>query len=72
MNTRVQGDNKSVIDYVLVNQRMYGQILNIEIDENKETFDLLDHCIVDCHWWNKRYRGNSKEEGGSGILKIKG
>ena len=36
--TRIQGGHKSVIDYNLVNQRMYGEIQIKDIAENKDLF----------------------------------
>ena len=45
--TREQNDNRSVIDYVLMNKEMY-QIFNyMHIDEDKLLFDLSDHCLLE-------------------------
>lgn len=37
---------KRVIDYMLINERLSGKILDIKIDENKEMFDLSGHNLV--------------------------
>lgn len=68
MFTRIQGENKSVIDYVMVNEIMHRMFRNMIIDENKEIFDTSDHCLVSawfetvgsmevkqCKWEEKEY-----------------
>ena len=42
--TRIQGREKSVIDYYLVNEEMFSLFKKMEIDEEKGIFDLSDHC----------------------------
>ena len=44
--TRNFRDQKSVIDYVMVNDRLYGDFLKMEIDEDKRKYDLSDHCMI--------------------------
>jgi len=44
--TRIEGNERSVIDYALVNEPMYDNFKKMMIDENKEEFDLSDHCYV--------------------------
>ena len=44
--TRVQGAEKSVIDFFLVNEGMYKLFENMKVDEDKEEFDLSDHCCI--------------------------
>ena len=43
--TRVEGSNKSVIDYVLINDKMYVYYESMEIDEGK-IYDLSDHVYM--------------------------
>ena len=44
--TREEGRHKSVIDFVLVNEFLYDDFVKMDIDENKELFDLSDHCMI--------------------------
>ena len=44
--TRVQGQVRSVIDFLLVDERMYERFECMKIDEDKEVFDLSDHCYM--------------------------
>ena len=44
--TRVQGNERSVIDYFLASEGMSSLLDNMKIDEEKEVFDLSDHCYV--------------------------
>ena len=39
-------EQKSVIDYVLVNSKMYQQVSKMIIDENQELLDLSDHNMI--------------------------
>ena len=43
--TRIERDNKSVIDYILVNKAMYKHD-SMEIDEDKLLYDLSDHVYI--------------------------
>ena len=44
--TRVQGEEKSVIDFYLANECMYKKFVRMKVDEDKEEFDLSDHCYI--------------------------
>ena len=39
-------NQKSVIDYMLVNKKMYDMFIDMKIDENKETIDISDHNML--------------------------
>ena len=41
--TRVERNDKSVIDYILINDKMYQYYESMEIDEDKLMYDLSDH-----------------------------
>ena len=41
-----RGDQKSVIDYALVNRKMYNHFVEMKIDENKEEFEESDHHLI--------------------------
>ena len=45
--TRVQNEERTVIDYGLVNQELYGSFVKMYIDEDKLKFDLSDHCLLE-------------------------
>jgi len=44
--TRMERGECSVIDYMLVDEKMYDKFLEMRIDEGKENFDLSDHCLM--------------------------
>lgn len=44
--TREEGGIKSAIDFVLVNSIMYQNFINMKIDEEKNIYDLSDHCVL--------------------------
>ena len=44
--TRSQREENSAIDFILVNERMYEDFIEMNIDEDKELFDLSDHCLL--------------------------
>ena len=44
--TRIESDNKSVIDYILVNEAMYKHYDSMEIDEDKLLCNLTDHVYI--------------------------
>ena len=44
--TRIYRDNKSVIDYILVNEAMYKHYDSMVIDEDKLLYDLSDHVYI--------------------------
>lgn len=49
--TRIQGNERSVLDYYLVDERMHDRFVNMKIDEGKETYDLSDHCYISASFW---------------------
>ena len=44
--TREENGHKSAIDFVLVNEPLYGDFVEMDIDEHKNFFDLSDHCTI--------------------------
>ena len=48
--TRVQGRQRSAIDYILVNQNLYNKFVDMEIDEDKRKYDLSDHCLLEARF----------------------
>ena len=44
--TREESGNRSTIDFVLVNKEMYSKFEEMIVDENKEYYDLSDHCLI--------------------------
>ena len=44
--TRTRGNQKSAIDWVLMNKEMYGWCERMEIDENKEILECSDHNLI--------------------------
>jgi len=44
--TRIQGLERSVLDYYLVDERMSNKFRYAYVDESKEVFDLSDHCYM--------------------------
>ena len=41
-----RGSQKSVIDYMLVNTKMYSHFQNMEVDEKQEKIDVTDHNLL--------------------------
>lgn len=41
---------QSAIDFILVNQSMYGKFINMIIDERKEKYDLSDHNLLTAYF----------------------
>ena len=41
-----RNEQKSVVDFVLVNKSMYNLYIDMKIDENKDIFDLSDHNMI--------------------------
>ena len=37
---------KSAIDFVLMNPNKYKHCRKMLIDKEKDTFDLIDHCLI--------------------------
>ena len=54
-------DRKSVIDYMLVNGRMYNRLIGLEIDEEKENIDLSDHNLMQASFWYSIEKEKHKE-----------
>ena len=58
--TRVQGNERSIIDYALVDENIYTRFESMKVDEEKNNYDLSDHCYIelketrvkrkDCGW----------------------
>ena len=46
VTTREKNGIKSVIDFALANGKMYSNFIKMNIDENKNIFDLSDHCLI--------------------------
>ena len=46
VTTREENGHKSVIDFIMVNSVLYDYFVEMRIDEQKEKFDLSDHCLV--------------------------
>ena len=44
--TRIQKDQKTTVDYILVNKKIFDKIESIKIDENKETLEGSDHVAM--------------------------
>ena len=46
--TREQGNNKSVIDFILVNSLLYNKVINMKIDDDNSNkrFDISDHNLI--------------------------
>jgi len=44
--TRIMGNDRSVIDFMLVDEKVYDKFKGMEIDEDKVKFDLSDHCYI--------------------------
>jgi len=47
VTTWQRGEQKSVIDYALVNVKMYNLIEGLKIDEDEEIMDISDHKLFD-------------------------
>ena len=37
---------KSVIDYILINQKMFNMYTSVHIDEGQKTIDISDHNLL--------------------------
>ena len=51
-----RNEQRSVIDYVLVTNQVYGKFKSMTIDEKKQIFDLSDHNLI--------YRSGAKNKRG--------
>ena len=45
-----RGDQKSSIDFVIVNKKLYRNFTLMHIDEDKSNFDLSDHHMITAHF----------------------
>ena len=45
--TRLQRGEMSVLDYIMVSREMYNCFRGMRIDEDKGSFDLSDHCLLE-------------------------
>ena len=48
--TWCRGEQRSVIDFVLVNEAMYKRFHEMKVDENKEKYDLSDHNLIEVNF----------------------
>ena len=60
--TRVQGEERSVIDYYLVNEKMYDKFESMKIDDNKIEYDLSDHCYISVKFVVKKEERDKRDE----------
>lgn len=60
--TRVQGEERSVIDYYLVNEKMYDKFRRMKIDEDKDDYDMSDHCYLSAVFQINKEERNRREE----------
>ena len=42
-----RGTSRSVIDLVLVNEKVLGRMIGMEIDEERERIDISDHALIE-------------------------
>ena len=45
-----RGEQKSSIDFMLVNQKLYQNFYSMDIDEDKSSFDLSDHHMIEAQF----------------------
>ena len=45
-HTRVHRNQKTTLDYIMVNRKIYDLVEEIKIDENKEIMDRSDHVVM--------------------------
>ena len=60
--TRTFKKQKSIIDYVLINNKMYNRFKEMKIDENKEIFDISDHNLITVNFSIKNEGNISKNK----------
>ena len=58
--TRTIKDQKSIVDYVLINKKMYNRFKEMKIDENKEIYDRSDHNLITVNFMVKN-EGNIRK-----------
>ena len=56
-----QKNKRSVIDYILVNKNMHENFISMNIDDNKEEFDLSDHNLLTATFHRKTGHGNKRD-----------
>ena len=54
--------SKTAIDYILVNQKMYGKFIEMKIDEDKERCVLSDHNLLTAKFELKGQKKEKKKE----------
>ena len=60
--TREENGFKSTIDYIMINDSLYNNFRNIVIDEEKDLYDLSDHCLLNANFeFPKQYIKVTKE-----------
>ena len=62
--TWTRGEQKSTIDYMLINGRLYRKLEAMIIDEKKEQYDLSDHNVVQISFkWtdNKKWHNTNRQ-----------
>ena len=60
--TREENGIKSTIDFVLICQKLYKNYLSMEIDEEKNYFDMSDHCILRTILSNEEKKNKLKDQ----------
>lgn len=56
--TREENGNKSSIDFILANKKMYERFTEMEIDEKKEKYDISDHCLMEARFRARNEKDN--------------
>ena len=51
-----RGKQKSTIDYIMVNEIMYDQFIDMNIDEEEEIFERSDHNLLTARFQIKRQK----------------
>ena len=55
-------EQKSAIDLVMVNERMYGRFIKMMIDEKRESIEISDHCLLSVKLDLKRKENRIRKE----------
>ena len=69
-STWQQGNKKSSIDHILVNEKMYNRFRGMKIDEDKEVLDFSDHNLISAKFHMNRERSVITEGEEKQILRI--
>ena len=57
-----RGEQKSAIDFIMVNDYALSRFLNMKIDEDGEELDISDHCLIQTSFIMKtKVKGSQKE-----------